>query len=104
MKDESLKEFALDQLRGLGDVECRSMFGGFGFYSGEKFFGIIYQGRLYFKTSEATRAVYLEHGMKPFRPRAGQKLGKYYEVPPDVIEDPAQLETWAREAVTVAGK
>ena len=104
MKDESLKEFALDQLRGLGDVECRSMFGGFGFYSGERFFGIIFKGRLYFKTTETTRTAYIKQGMKPFRPKPGQKLGKYYEVPPDVMEDPAQLQIWAREAVSHAAK
>jgi len=29
-KDESFKDFVLDQLRGLDDVEARRMFGGYG--------------------------------------------------------------------------
>ena len=104
MKADSFKDFVVDQLRGLDGLECRAMFGGFGLYVGEKFFGILSQGRLYFKTSYATRAGYLERGMKPFQPKPGQKLGSYYEVPADVIEDAAQLESWAREAVSVVGK
>ena len=104
MKADSLKDFVLDQLRGLGGLECRAMFGGFGFYAGGKFFGIIFKGRLYFKTSEATRQAYVERGMKPFRPNVKQRLNSYYEVPADVIEDAAKLETWAREAVNVSSK
>ena len=102
MKTDSLKDFVLDQLRGLAELEVRPMFGGFGLYAGGKFFGIHFQGRLYFKTSETTRAAYIERGMKPFRPSAKQKLTSYYEVPADVIEDAAELERWARPAVSVA--
>lgn len=104
MKTDSLKDFVLDQLRDLADLEVRPMFGGFGLYAGGKFFGIHFQGRLYFKTSETTRAAYIERGMKPFRPSAKQKLTSYYEVPADVIEDAAELERWAREALSLASK
>ena len=48
------------------------MFGGFGLYAGDKFFGIIFQGRLFFKTSEATREVYRARGMNHFQPSAKQ--------------------------------
>ena len=75
------------------------MFGGHGLYSGGTFFGIIFRGRLYFRTEEGTRDAYLEHGMKPFRPGATQKLGSYYEVPPEVLEDALALERWAGAAV-----
>src|SRR5262245_490037 len=104
MRDDSFKEFAIDQLRGLGEVECRAMFGGYGIYAGDCFFGIIFNGRLYFKTNEASRADYIARSMEPFRPKPNQELGNYYEVPPDVIEDSAQLEAWAREAARHAKK
>ena len=104
MKDNSLKDFVLDQLRELGGLESRAMFGGFGLYTGGKIFGILLQGRLYFKTSDATRAAYVERGLQPFRPSVKQRLNSYYEVPADVIEDAAQLERWARGAVDVAAK
>ena len=104
MKDDSLKDFVLDQLRELRGLEARAMFGGFGLYAGGKIFGIAFKGRLYFKTSEATRAAYVKRGMKPFRPNVKQRLNSYYEVPADVIEDAAQLEAWAREGVNGSGK
>ena len=108
MRADSLKDFVLDQLRGLNGLECRAMFGGFGLYADGKFFGIFIKGRLYFKTSDATRQNYLERGMKPFEPpfrkRPRQKLSSYLEVPADVIENALELETWAREAVAVAVK
>jgi DNA transformation protein len=102
MSTGSFKEFILDQLRGLDQVVCRSMFGGQGLYHGEVFFGIIHKGRLYFKTDSTTRPAYLEQGMAPFRPNARQTLKSYYEVPVEVIEAPDQLCEWARRAVQSA--
>lgn len=76
------------------------MFGGHGLYQGEVFFGIIHKGRLYFKTDQASRAAYVQRGMKPFRPNAKQTLKTYYEVPVEIIEDDEQLTTWAGRAVS----
>jgi len=95
---DSFKDFVLDQLNGLRGVTCRSMFGGYGLYQGEVFFGIIHKSRLYFKTDETSRAAYRERGMKPFRPNAKQTLKTYYEVPADIIEDAEQLVEWAELA------
>lgn len=104
MKADSFKDFVLDQLRELRGLECREMFGGFGLYAGEKFFGIIFQGRLYFKTSEATREAYRTRGMEQFQPNAKQQLTSYYEVPANVIEDAVELIAWAGEAVQVTSR
>lgn len=97
-KDDTFKDFVLDQLNGIEGLRSRAMFGGFGFYSGEAFFAIVFKGRLYFKTSPGTRSQYLERGMKPFRPSAKQSLTSYYEVPLEIIEDAVQLTAWARAA------
>lgn len=75
------------------------MFGGYGLYQGKIFFGILYKGRLYFKTDASTRHSYLEMGMKPFRPNAKMTLKTYYEVPADIIEDPDQLMEWATKGI-----
>jgi len=101
MKDDSFKDFVLECLEALGSVTCRSMFGGFGLYSGETFFAIVSEGRLYFKTDASTRAAYLEQGMEPFRPSAKQTLKNYFEVPPDLLEGDDELVLWARESVQV---
>ena len=100
MRNDSFKDFVLDQLSDLRGLSCRAMFGGHGLYRGEVFFGIIHKGRLYFKTNDATRATYVRNSMKPFRPNAKQTLKTYYEVPVDVIEDGEQLTTWAGRAVS----
>lgn len=99
MKDESFKDFVLDQLRSLEDVECRAMFGGYGLYQDDTFFGILYKGRLYFKTDEVTVIAYKKLGMKPFRPNAKQTLKSYYRVPADILEDHDHLTNWARKAI-----
>ena len=104
MKQDSLKDFVLDQLRELPGLETRSLFGGFGLYAGAIFFGIIFQGRLYFRTDAVTRASYLERGMKPFRPNVKQRLNSYYEVPADIIENTDELGDWARAAVNTPRK
>ena len=98
MKRDSFKDFVLDQLSDLRGVTCRPMFGGYGVYQGEVFFGIIHRGRLYFKTNDATRATYVRYGMNPFRLSVKQTLKSYYEVPVTVLEDSDLLADWARRA------
>ena len=100
MAEDPFKEFVQDQLQDLGRLDCRAMFGGHGLYRDKVFFGILYKGRLYFKTNESTRPFYLERGMKPFRPNAKQTLKNYYEVPAEIIEDQEELIVWASRAVS----
>lgn len=103
-KEDSYRDFVLDQLRILGGVVCRSMFGGYGLYLSGEFFGILYDGRLYFLTDEATREKYRKQGMAPFSPGGKQVLKSYYEVPEEVVEDDEELASWAREAAARRGK
>jgi DNA transformation protein and related proteins len=98
VKDSSFRSYVLDQLRGLDNVRCRAMFGGYGLYLGQVFFGIISEGRVYFRTDERSRSAYVELGMGPFQPNPGQTLKTYYEVPGDVIEDEDRFTEWARTA------
>lgn len=104
MPDDSFKEFVLDQLAALPEVRVRAMFGAHGVWQADRFFGILDEGRLFFKVSEQSRAEFEERGMGPFTYQAkGQTviLG-FYEVPPDVLENAAELVDWARKAVQVA--
>lgn len=102
-KSDSYRDFVLDQLRPLGGVSCRSMFGGYGLYLGADFFGILHEGRLYFKTDETTRPNYRDRGMGPFSPSEKQVLRSYYEVPEEIVEDQEELASWAREAAASRG-
>ena len=98
-KDDSFKDFVLDQLVGMDDVEARRMFGGYGLYQDETFFGIVHKGKLFFKIDESTVGEYRQRKMKPFRPNAKQTLKSYYQVPADVTEDADELRQWALNAI-----
>lgn len=104
MPDDSFKEFVLDQLSALPDVRARAMFGAHGLYSGEKFFGILDEGRLFFKTEAQSQADYTARGMGPFTYESKGKLMTmaYHEVPPDVLENAPELVAWAQRAVQLA--
>ena len=84
-KDESFRDFVLDQLTGMENVEARRMFGGYGLYQDETFFGILHKGKLFLKIDDSTVGEYRRRKMKPFRPNAKQTLKSYYQVPVDII-------------------
>ena len=100
MRNDSFKDFILDQLDGIGDLNCRPMFGGHGLYLNDTFFAILYKNRLYFKTDSTTVTFYIKKGMEPFQPNPKQTLKSYYEVPVEIIEDADELIIWAQRAVT----
>jgi len=104
MPDGSFKEFVLDQLGALPDVRAKAMFGAHGLYAGENFFAILDEGRLFFKTDEASAADYSSRGMGPFtyESRGMVLTMSYHEVPPDVLENAPELAGWARRAITIA--
>lgn len=97
-KSDGFKDYVMDQLADLRGVTCRAMFGGYGLYHREIFFGIIHKGRLYLKTDRMTAPRYRNRGMKPFKPTSTQTLKNYYEVPVEVLEDSDDLSTWASQA------
>ena len=95
IKDDSFRDFVLDQLREVENLEARRMFGGYGLYRDETLFGIIHKGELFFKIHESTIREFRLRKMKPFRPNAKQTLKSYYQVPVDIIEDADELRAWA---------
>jgi len=99
---DSVQEFLEERLGKLPEFELRAMFGGAGMYAGGTMFGIVHNGRAYLKTNETTRVAFEERDMKAFRPRRGATLKSYYEIPPDVLDDEADLLTWARQSLTAA--
>jgi DNA transformation protein len=99
--DNSFLEFVLDQLRDLDGVAARRMFASHGLYRGDKFFAVVWKGRLFLKTDDTTRAKFIAAGSEPFRPTARQTLRSYYEVPADVLDDRAKLVRWAEESAKI---
>jgi DNA transformation protein len=94
--------FVQDQLRGLGEITVKRMFGGAGLYLDGVFFAIVADDVLYFKAGDSNRPDYEAEGMGPFRPFGGETAMSYYEVPADVLEDPEELVKWVGKAVEAA--
>ncbi len=65
------------------------------------------ENRLYFVVDEDTRKKYELAGMQSFSymtKKGRVHVRRYFELPEDVLDDPEQLELWAKEAISVAGK
>jgi DNA transformation protein len=81
------------------------MFSGAGLFRGDLMFALVSGDALYFKVSEASRPAYLAAGARVFtysRLGAQAALTSYYEVPPDILDDPDALADWARQAWVAA--
>jgi DNA transformation protein len=96
--------YVLDQLRELGEVSSRRMFGGAGLYREELFFGLIADDTLYLRVDASNREDYTARGAAAFRPYADRPevSMSYFEAPAEVLDDARQLIEWARRSVAVA--
>jgi DNA transformation protein len=96
---ERFEQGILRGLADLGEVTARAMFGGHGLYWRETIFAIAYGGRFYLKVDNRSKPDFEARGMGTLRPNERQTIKSYYEVPPEVLDDPKALPSWAREAI-----
>lgn len=99
MDKKAFRDFVLDQLAPLGEVTAKHMFGGFGLYHADAFFGVLDGTRMYLRVDDANRPEFETRGMGPFEYAPGQVMRGYFEVPPEVLDDDAELSRWSRDAV-----
>lgn len=92
--------FVLDQLGGTHRPTPRAMFGGHGLFNGPAMFGIVYGGVLYLKRPGDHRSG--ARPRRPFKPRPGQTLWSFREVPAEVIEDRIVLQRRVAHAIEAA--
>ena len=100
-------EYVLELLQPLGPVHTGRFFGGVGISNGAIQFAMIMGNSLYFVVDEHTRKTYELAGMQPFSyltKKGRVQVRKYFELPEDVLTDPAQLRLWADEAMGIACK
>lgn len=100
----TFRTFILDQLsRVAPQIRAKSMFGGVGIYSRNRFFALIAGGELYLKVDDSNRPDYEARGIGPFRPYGpGGEVMQYYPVPEDLLEDMEALRPWVDKAIDVA--
>ena len=98
-KDESFKDFIVDQLSEMDGVEARRMFGGYGFIRTRLSSASFTRADCTSRSMKSRSSEYRKRKMKPFRPNAKQTLKSYYQVPVEIIEDADQLAEWAEQAI-----
>lgn len=99
--------FVADQLRSWGNVSVRRMFGGAGLYRDGRMFGLIADDVVYLKVDDSTRSDFVAAGSAPFNPypeKAKTTVMSYYEVPPEVLENPVKLAQWAQRSHQIQDK
>ena len=91
-------EHVIETLGAFGPVETRFMFGGWGLYHQGRFFALIMDDTLYFKSDEGSRAEFETRGLVPFAfDKEGERVvTHYYAAPEEVFEDAAEMAHWAR--------
>jgi len=97
-------EYVIDQLSGLGTVTARRMFGGAGLYSDGLMFGLVADDVAYLKSDDMNREDFIRAGSKPFMPfpeKGKSMVMPYYEIPPEILENPDDLAMWARRSLSI---
>ena len=96
------RDYLLDLLAPVGPVAAKRMFGGGGLFRDGTMFTLIADDVLYLKADEQNQADFEDRGMGPFfyekKDRKEPVKMSYWEVPPDVLEDPGELCQWAVRA------
>jgi DNA transformation protein len=100
---EAFRTYALDQLSSVAGLRARPMFGGFGLYADDVFFGILAADVLYLKVDDSNRRDYERVKSEPFHPFENRPMSRsYYAVPLSVLEASPTLVEWARRSIAVA--
>lgn len=99
------KSFVQDLFSEFGPVSIRNMFSGAGIYAEGVMFAILVDDTLYLKADAIFACDFAAEGKGPFtyRPKGRAPVAmSYWEVPERLLDEPAELVTWARRAHAVA--
>jgi len=100
---DGFRSYALDQLSSVEGLRARPMFGGYGLYAGEAFFGILAADVLYLKVDDSNRSDYEKARAPAFKPFVDRPMSmSYFAVPVSVLEASHTLTVWAARAIAVA--
>lgn len=96
--------YLLEQLADFGEVEAKSMFGGFGLYRDGVMFGLVAGDEVYFKVDAESEPEFAELGLEPFRYEKNGKSStmSYYQPPETALDDPIAICEWAEKGLAAA--
>ncbi len=98
-------EFLAEQLRPLGRLTTRRMFGKTGVFSGGVMFGMVADNVLFVRVDDLSRATFKK--AEAFPPLSYEKRGEmidlaFWRVPERLLDEPDELVAWARAALAAA--
>lgn len=88
-----------------GDVVARRMFGGIGLFHDGIMFGIIDEGKLFFKTDSHNRAEFESKGLPPltFKKKDGSSVTlSYHQCPEAALQRQDTMSPWAESAINAS--
>ena len=96
--------FLLEQLADFGEVEAKSMFGGYGLYHDGLMFGLVADDELYLKVDAQSEPEFLELGLEPFCYEKNGRSSKmsYYRPPDGALDAAFEICEWARKGLAAA--
>jgi len=102
--DSDYLDFVAELFAPLGGVAVRRMFGGAGVYSRGVMFALVIDNTLYLKADANTKDDFEARGMGPFVYDAkGKPISmSYWQMPPELVDDPDEAVAWGRKALGVA--
>lgn len=99
------RTFVEELFAGLAPIRIRRVFNFDGLYRGEVMFGLVAEERIYLKTDETSRNLFVREGAGPlyYRARDGTVVPmSYYELPARLCDAPDEAVVWARVAYEIA--
>lgn len=102
--DADFVAYVLELCQPLLRCSARKMFGGYGIYGDGLMFALVFDGRLFLKVDELTKADFVAAGCAPFV-YEGQKQPiemSYWTVPEAALESAEDMAPWARRALAAA--
>ena len=102
---DSFVEFLRDQLRCVGPIAVRRMFGGAGVYADGIMFALVADDTLYFKSDAQPRADFEPEGLAAFSyaTKDGRNtIMSYWRAPESLYDDPDEMRVWPMKALGAA--
>jgi DNA transformation protein and related proteins len=97
----SFVDHALDLLAGLGPVQARRMFGGYGVFLRGVMFGLLDDDELFLKTDDQSRERFTAAGCRRWSWNGEVETG-YFRPPDEAHEDAEAMLPWGRMGVEAA--
>lgn len=101
---QAFAQYVVESMAGLGSVQARPMFGGFGVYMQGLMFALLLDEVVYIKVDEASVGRFQARGLAPFQYESRGKVSslKYHRVPDEACDDADVMTEWARLGLEAA--